>query len=72
MSVVLVVVVYCSSTLTLSPVEDADASVSAIMDLVPPQPGIAVQLDPHPCHGVVEDLVLDEAEVWDRLVWITT
>lgn len=33
------------------------------MDLVPPQRGVAVRLDPHARHGVVKDLVvLDEAQ----------
>lgn len=51
--------------LTSASVEDADASVSAVVDLVPPQGGVAVCLDPHPGHGVVKDLiVLDEAQTW--------
>lgn len=33
------------------------------MNLVSPQCGVAVRLDPHPGHGIVEDLiVLDEAQ----------
>lgn len=50
---------------TSASVEDADASISAVMNLVPPQRGVAVRLDPHPGHGVVKDLiVLDEAQTW--------
>ena len=33
------------------------------MNLIPPQRGVAVRLDPHPGHGVVKDfIVLDEAQ----------
>lgn len=48
---------------TSASVEDADASVSAVMNLIPPQRGVAVRLDPHPGHGVVKDfIVLDKAQ----------
>ena len=51
--------------LTPSPIENADPSISAIVDLVPAQCGIAVGLDPHPSHGIVKDLiVLDESQAW--------
>lgn len=44
-------------------VEDADASISPVVNLVSSQRGVAVRLDPHPGHGVVKDLiVLDEAQ----------
>lgn len=37
------------------------------MDLVPPQCGVTVRLDPHASHGVVKDLVvLDEAQTWKQ------
>lgn len=37
------------------------------MDLVPPQRGVTVRLDPHASHGVVKDLiVLDEAQTWQQ------
>ena len=44
--------------LTFASIEDADSSVSSIVDLVVPQDRIAVSFDPHPSHGVIEDLVL--------------
>lgn len=48
---------------TSATVEDADASISAVMDLVSPQGGVAVRLDPHSSHGIVKDLiVLDETQ----------
>lgn len=44
-------------------VEYTDAAVSAVVDLVPAQGGVAVRLDPHSCHGVVKDfIVLDKAQ----------
>lgn len=44
-------------------VEYTDAAVSAVVDLVPAQGGVAVRLDPHSCHGVVKDfIVLDETQ----------
>ena len=58
-----VCVFVCVRVCTSPSVEDADASVSPVVDLVPPQRGVAVRLDPHARHGVVEDLVvLDEAQ----------
>lgn len=51
---------------TSASVEDADASISAVMDLISSQSGVAVRFDPHSRHGVIEDLiVLDEAETCD-------
>lgn len=48
---------------TSASVEDADPAVSAVVNLVSSQRGVAVRLDPHPRHGVVKDLVvLDEAK----------
>lgn len=48
---------------TSASVEDADASISAVMNLVSSQRGVAVSLDPHPRHGIIKDLiVLDEAQ----------
>lgn len=48
---------------TSAPIKYTDASVPAVVDLIPPQGGVAVRLDPHSCHGVVKDLiVLDEAQ----------
>lgn len=48
--------------ITSSSIEYTDATVSPVMDLVPPQGGVAVRLDPHSCHSIVKDLiVLDEA-----------
>lgn len=44
--------------ITSASVEDADASVSAIVDLIPSQRGVAVRLDPHARHGVVKDLIV--------------
>lgn len=50
---------------TSASVEDADASISAIMNLISSQGRVAVRLDPHPSHGVVKDLiVLNEAQTW--------
>lgn len=50
------------SLLTSSPVEDADAAISPVVDFVPPQRGVAIRFYPHPRHGVIEDLiVLNEA-----------
>lgn len=44
-------------------VEYTDAAVSAVVDLVPAQGGVAVRLDPHSCHGVVKDfIVLDKTQ----------
>lgn len=52
---------------TSASVEDADAAVSAVVDLIPPQRRVAVRLDPHSRHGVVEDLVvLYEAQTCPR------
>ncbi len=46
---------------TSASIEDADTSISSIMNLISSQRGVAVCLDPHPGHGVIEDLiVLDE------------
>lgn len=48
---------------TSASIEDADASVSAVVNLISSQCGVAVRLDPHPRHGIVKDLiVLDEAQ----------
>lgn len=48
---------------TSASVEDADPAISAVVNLVSSQRGVAVRLDPHPRHGVVKDLVvLDEAQ----------
>lgn len=48
---------------TSSSIEYTDAAVSAVMDLIPSQGGVAVCLDPHSCHGVVKDfIVLDETQ----------
>lgn len=48
---------------TSASVEDANAAVSAVVNLVAPQRGVAVRLDPHARHGIVEDfVVLDEAQ----------
>lgn len=48
---------------TSASIEDADAAVSAVVNLISSQSGVAVRLDPHPRHGVVKDLiVLDEAQ----------
>lgn len=48
---------------TSAAVEYTDASVPAVVDLIPPQGGVAVRFDPHSGHGVVKDLiVLDEAQ----------
>lgn len=44
----------------LATVEDADAAIPAIVDLVPFQRWIRVGFDPHSRHGIVEDLVLFE------------
>lgn len=50
---------------TSAPIKYTDASVPAVVDLIPPQGGVAVRLDPHSSHGVVKDLiVLDEAQAW--------
>lgn len=47
---------------TSASIEDADASISAIMNLISSQCGVAVSLDPYPSHGIVKDLiVLNEA-----------
>lgn len=43
---------------TSASVEDADASVSAVVDLVSPQRGVAVRLDPDTGHGIVKDLIV--------------
>ena len=45
---------------TFSSLEDTDASLSSIVDLIPPQGGVTPGFDPHPGHGVIEDLVLFE------------
>lgn len=48
---------------TSASIEDADAPVSAVVNLISSQSGVAVRLDPHSRHGVVKDLiVLDEAQ----------
>lgn len=48
---------------TSASVKDADASISAIVDLISSQCGVAVCLDPHSCHGIIKDLVvLNEAQ----------
>lgn len=48
---------------TSASVEDADASISAVVDLVSSQRGVAVCLDPHARHSIVKDLVvLNEAQ----------
>lgn len=52
-----------SCCVTSASVKDADASISAIVDLISSQCGVAVCLDPHPCHGIIKDLVvLNEAQ----------
>ena len=43
---------------TSAAVEYTDSAVPAVVDLVVPQDGVAVRLDPHARHGVVEDLVV--------------
>lgn len=43
---------------TSTAVEYTDAAVPAVVDLIPPQGGVAVRLDPHSGHGVVEDLIV--------------
>lgn len=49
--------------MTSSSVEYTDPAVSPVVDLIPPQSGVAVRLDPHSCHSVVKDLiVLNEAQ----------
>ena len=48
---------------TSSIVEDTNATITAVVDLVELQRWIAVGLDPNAGHGIVEDLVLlDDAE----------
>lgn len=48
---------------TSASVEYTDAAVSAVVDLVPAQGGVAVRLDPHSRHGVVKDfIVLDKTQ----------
>lgn len=52
-----------NSPLTSSSIEYTDTTISAIVDLIPPQGGVAVRLDPHSCHCIVKDLiVLNEAQ----------
>lgn len=52
-----------SCCVTSASVKDADASISAIVDLISSQCGVAVCLDPHSCHGIIKDLVvLNEAQ----------
>lgn len=52
-----------SCCVTSASVKDADASISAIVDLISSQCGVAVGLDPHSCHGIIKDLVvLNEAQ----------
>ena len=48
---------------TSASVKDANAAIPPIMNLIEPEHGVAVRLDPDARHGVVEDLVvLDDAQ----------
>lgn len=48
---------------TSASIKYTDASVPAVVDLIPPQGGVAVCLDPHASHSIVKDLiVLNEAQ----------
>ena len=43
--------------LTSATVEDADASVAAVVDLVEAQVRVAIRLDPDTSHRIVKDLI---------------